>query len=91
MLSQLWTPLANKRYLRDFMEKVEDGDIEITAHDFPSFLYENGIVYDPDDEVTGLFRGFLLVRVCLLSFVGFNDLITFYRFFVTFSLGHRRS
>ena len=46
------------------METFLDGKIEITAADFPSFLYESGTVYNPDDEVTGLFPGFLLVRVC---------------------------
>jgi hypothetical protein len=52
---------------RDFMNQVEDGTIEITAEDLPSFLYESGTVYNPDDEITGLFRGFLLVRVSLGS------------------------
>jgi hypothetical protein len=46
------------------VQTLLDGKIEITAADFPSFLYESGTVYNPDDEVTGLFRGFLLVRVC---------------------------
>ena len=49
----------------DFMERVEEGKIEITADDLPSFLYESETVYDPDNETTGLFRGFLLVRVCI--------------------------
>jgi len=56
--------LLTKSISRDFMERFEDGKIEITAADLPSFLYESGTVYDPDDEVTGLFRGFLIVRVC---------------------------
>lgn len=49
------------------MNQVEDGTVEITADDLPSFLYESGTVYDPSDEITGLFRGFLLVRVSLDS------------------------
>ena len=49
------------------MNQVEDGTIEITANDLPSFLYETGTIYNPDDEITGLFRGFLLVRVSLAS------------------------
>ena len=49
----------------DFMQTFADGRIEITAADLLSFLYESGTVYNPDDEVTGLFRGFLLVRVCV--------------------------
>jgi hypothetical protein len=46
-----------------FMDQVEDGKIEITSEDLPSFLYETGTVYDPQNEAAGLFRGFLLVRV----------------------------
>ena len=46
-----------------FMDQVEDGKIEITSNDLPSFLYETGTVYDPENEAAGLFRGFLLVRV----------------------------
>jgi hypothetical protein len=60
------------------MERFEDGKIEITAADLPSFLYESGTVYDLEDEVTGLFRRFLLVQVCapqhlLLKSVCFRD------------------
>jgi len=47
------------------MERVEEGKIEITADDLPSFLYESDTVYNPDNETTGLFRGFLLIRVCV--------------------------
>jgi predicted transcriptional regulator len=43
------------------MQTFADGQIEITAADFPSFLYESGTIYNPDDEVMGLFCGFLLV------------------------------
>jgi len=46
------------------MQTFLDRKIEITAADFPSFLYKSGTLYNPDDEVTGLFHGFLLVRVC---------------------------
>ena len=49
------------------MSQVEDGAIEITTEDLPSFLYESGTVYNPDDETAGLFRGFLFVRVSLHS------------------------
>ena len=45
------------------MNQVEDGGIDITAADLPSFLYETGTVYNPRDEATSLFRGFLLVWV----------------------------
>ena len=45
------------------MDRVEDGSIQITDEDFPSFLYENETLYDEDNEDIGLFRGYLLVRV----------------------------
>jgi hypothetical protein len=45
------------------MNQVADKTIEITSQDLPSFLYETGTVYDPENETIGLFRGFLLVRV----------------------------
>jgi hypothetical protein len=47
------------------MNKVEDGTIDITANDLPSFLYATEMDYNADDEVNGLFRGFLLVQVSL--------------------------
>jgi hypothetical protein len=42
-------------FARDFMNQVEDGAIEITADDLPSFLYETGTVYNAEDETAGLF------------------------------------
>ena len=52
-----------------FMDQVEDGKIEITSNDLPSFLYETGTVYDPENEAAGLFRGFLLVQVSNLLII----------------------
>ena len=50
---------------RAFLDKIERGSIILTAHDLPSFLYDwQKTQYNEYDEVTGLFRGFLLVRVC---------------------------
>ena len=54
---------ANNFSSSGFMDQVEDATIEITSGDLPSFLYESGTVYDPENEAAGLFRGFLLVRV----------------------------
>jgi len=48
---------------RAFLDKVKDGSIILTARDLPLFMYDQGNQYDEYDEVTGLFRGFLLVRV----------------------------
>ena len=53
------------RFSSDFMSQVEDGTIDITVEDLPSFLYETGTVYNADDETAGLFRGYLPVRVSL--------------------------
>jgi hypothetical protein len=52
------------RFSSEFMSQVEDGTIEITVIDLPSFLYETGTLYNHDNEMSGLFRGYLLVRVC---------------------------
>lgn len=45
------------------MDQVEEGMVEISAADLPSFLYEMGMVYNLDNEIDGLFQGFLLVQV----------------------------
>ncbi|KAF8891584.1 hypothetical protein CPB84DRAFT_1683224 [Gymnopilus junonius] len=55
---------------RDFTNQIFDGKLVITDNDFPSFMYESGTQYDPDDETSGLFRGFLLVRVFRHIFTG---------------------
>ena len=52
------------------MDRVEDGIIQITDEDFPSFLYASDWIYDEDNEDAGLFRGFLLVRVFRHIFTG---------------------
>ena len=85
MLSFMLTTLC-----RDFMNQVEDGTIEITADDLPSFLYETGTVYNPDDETTGLFRGFQLLRVTLGSDILFCLLFSNHYFRSTgiYLLGH---
>jgi len=53
-----------------FLDRVEDGTIQITDEDFPSFLYESDTAYDEENEDIGLFRGFLLVRVFRHIFTG---------------------
>jgi hypothetical protein len=52
------------------MDRVEDGMVQITDEDFPSFLYEIDTAYDEENEDIGLFRGFLLVRVYRHIFTG---------------------
>jgi hypothetical protein len=56
--------------ISDFMDRVEDGSIQITDEDFPSFVYESETLYDEDNEDIGLFRGYLLVRVYRSIFTG---------------------
>lgn len=45
------------------MAKVNDNEIQILATDFPSFLYDENIPYDPEYEMSGLFRGYYALRV----------------------------
>ena len=55
------------------MGRVEDGSVLLTANEFPSFLYETGTRYDENKEDLGLFRGFLLVRVCICDSATVKD------------------
>jgi len=70
------------------MDQVEEGTIEISAADLPSFLYETGTVYNPDNEVDGLFRGFLLVRVSVSYY--YSLFLNIFRSIGTSSLALRR-
>lgn len=45
------------------MSKVNDHEIEILATDFPTFMYDESIPYDPENEQSGLFRGYYALRV----------------------------
>jgi len=53
--------------LSAFMDRVGDASLQLTADDFPSFLYGDGTIFDEDNEDTGLFQGLLLVRVRVLN------------------------
>ena len=57
-------------FFSDFMDRIEDGSLQITEEFFPSFLYKNDTVYDEDIKDHGLFRGYLLVRVYRHIFTG---------------------
>jgi len=46
--------------------KFLDGSIQVTANDWPNFLYEED-VYDPDELDKGLLQGYFLLRVCPFS------------------------
>ena len=52
------------------MDRVEDGSIQITDEDFPSFLYKSETFYNEDNEDIGLFRRYLLVHVYHSIFTG---------------------
>jgi hypothetical protein len=52
------------------MDCVEDGSIQLTDEDFPSFLYKSETLYDEDNEDIGLFHGYLLVHVYCSIFTG---------------------
>jgi len=48
------------------MHEAEMGISEISECEWPSFLYPCGTTFDLDDDRDGLFRGYLLLMVCLL-------------------------
>jgi hypothetical protein len=47
---------------RAYMDGVSTGAIKITAQEFPTFMYDLSVPYDPDDRAQGLMRGIPLVR-----------------------------
>ena len=57
---ELWSDLDS---FPGFMERVQDGTIEIRHEDWPTFLYASDTVYDPDNHELNLFRGYLVIRV----------------------------
>jgi hypothetical protein len=46
------------------MDEVINGRIKLRASQFPSFLYDSEIDYDPNAPEEGFLRGSVLVRVC---------------------------
>jgi len=72
------------------MGRFADDDIKITARDLPSFLYENGTVYNENNEAAGLFRGYLLVRVRLFFFKRTCDKQLTFRYIAIFLLVRHR-
>ncbi|THH19111.1 hypothetical protein EW146_g1981 [Bondarzewia mesenterica] len=59
---QLTVLLMPADLLMEVLQKLLDGQIQVTAADLPTFLYE-GEDFDPDDLEKGLLRGELVVRV----------------------------
>ena len=48
------------------MAHVQDGKMKIQMKHWPFFLYDEGD-YDRDNWEIGLFKGYLLLQVCLFS------------------------
>jgi hypothetical protein len=46
------------------MHDAGNGSIDICESEWPCYLYPEGTTPDVDDDLTGLFRGYLLPRVC---------------------------
>lgn len=61
------------------------GEIELTAQDFPVFLYDKK-QFDPEQIEKGLFHGYFLVRVCsFFCLLIYNISITFQVFYHIFT------
>jgi len=45
------------------VEQLKDGTVKIFTGDWPTFLYDEDIEYDPEEKDKGLLRGYLLLRV----------------------------
>ncbi|KAI0070507.1 hypothetical protein K474DRAFT_1702125 [Panus rudis PR-1116 ss-1] len=68
-LAHLLLPLQYTANVETLLD-IEDGTVEITADDWPRFLYPDGRAYNPNDEFTDIFRGHLLLRVVKHIFTG---------------------
>ncbi|KAI0070581.1 hypothetical protein K474DRAFT_1776724 [Panus rudis PR-1116 ss-1] len=68
-LAHLLLPLQYTANVETLLD-IEDGTLEITADDWPRFLYPDGRAYNPNDEFTDIFRGHLLLRVVKHIFTG---------------------
>ncbi|KIL55570.1 hypothetical protein M378DRAFT_28536, partial [Amanita muscaria Koide BX008] len=49
-------------FCRTFMDAVLNGEMKIKDKDFPSFLYDEDIPYDPHNKDAGLLKGHVLIR-----------------------------
>jgi hypothetical protein len=56
-----------------YVREGRDG-YKMKASDLPSFLYPHGTMYDEENLDRGLFRGHVLIRVCFLFLLEFQDL-----------------
>ncbi|KAG6824735.1 hypothetical protein H0H92_005990, partial [Tricholoma furcatifolium] len=51
------------------LAQLKSGELEVTADDFPAFMYDINLI-DEDDILAGLCRGFLLIRTVRHIFFG---------------------
>lgn len=61
------------------MNAVQDGTINITHSDIPSFLYGAGTEYKEENQSNGPLQGYFLVRVSSISTLWAYDNNLFYR------------
>jgi hypothetical protein len=57
------------------MSSVNNGTVQIRCAEWPSFLYDEEVKYDSNNEENGLLKGPLLVRVCYLALFHIHMLI----------------
>ena len=51
---------------RQILYEIEHGMLKISESEWPAFLYPRGTNPDVEDDQAGLFRGYLLPRVCFI-------------------------
>lgn len=47
----------------EYMAKVKAGDIKIFAGDLPTFLYDESVEFNSEEQDRGLFEGYLAIQV----------------------------
>ena len=60
---------SDKFYLRQIVYEIEHGVQLISESEWPAFLYPLGTNQDVKDDLAGLFRGYLLPRVCFILYI----------------------
>ena len=60
------------------MLNVRNSTTKIRATEFPSFLYPSDTNYNPEKPLAGLFRGLLLIRASIVTYIYHCLTVTFY-------------
>ncbi|KAF9554487.1 hypothetical protein CPC08DRAFT_766696 [Agrocybe pediades] len=68
-------PLCGQKDLicPEMLDKIYDlanGETDVSESEWPYYLYETGTVFNPDDDLNGLFRGYLIPIVYRHVFTG---------------------